>query len=388
MGIPINIIAMVNSGRFAISQNGRCSYQARGSKIIWLSEPIDVIPDDNKIYEVKYSSGKLFEGIVSQVGQDEIGFYMILNVVGSNLRNDRTIICKTIPLGQATLIEVFNPENIPGLKELCKSMREDWKFVLTSIMSFERVNESICILFRDGVLNDIIIKVEIIDVSEEDNFDNLCFNKDYFNNVRIRNIFIRKENKAGVVIYLDSRITERSLLELPKDYSDNTEYSIEKDENIARICCNEIVFSHYNCFLKEMERRNIDCIFSGGGKGENLNVKQLKDQWINTFAKNIDISKIYIEQHLWHIFSYKRLKCFEKEEANKRLNEIRKKSIYIFFDGSDICYLLENADNFTLEDVKFYKSNDIYITDEDFTWTYVITHEDKWLGPYFYSIKA
>lgn len=102
--IPINIIATVNSGRFVINQNERYSYQARGSKIIWLSEPICVIPDDNKIYEIKYPSGKLFEGIVSQVGQDEIGFYIILNVVGSNLRNDRTIIFKTIPLGQAILI--------------------------------------------------------------------------------------------------------------------------------------------------------------------------------------------------------------------------------------------------------------------------------------------
>ena len=308
--IPINIIATVNSGRFAINKNGRYSYQARGSKIIWLSEPIGVKPDENKIYEVKYPSGKLFEGIISQVGQDEIGFYIILNVVGSNLRNDRTIICKTIPLGQASLIEVFNPENIYGLKELSKSMGEDWKFVLNFIISFERVNESICILFREGVLNDIIINLEIIDVSEENNFDNLCFNMDYFNNVRIRNIFIRKENREGFVIYLDNRRPERSSLELPKDYSDNTEYSIEEDENIARICCNEIVFSHYNCFLKEMEGRNIDCISSDGGKGDNLNVKQLKDQWINTFAKNIDISKIYIEQHLWHIFSYKQLKCF------------------------------------------------------------------------------
>ncbi|EKQ52673.1 MULTISPECIES: DUF4275 family protein [unclassified Clostridium] len=378
MGTQINIMATVNCGRLAINQNERYSYQARGSKIIWLSESIDLMPDDNKIYEVKYSSGKFFEGIISQVGQDEIGFYIILNVVGSNLRNDRTIICKTIPLGQAALIEVFNYKNIPGLKELSKSMREDWKFVLNSIISFERVNENICILFRDGVLNDIIIKLEIIDVLEEENFDN----------VLIRNVFIRKENSDGFVIYLDSRRPERSSLELPKDYSDNTEYFIENDENIARICCNEIVFSHYNCFLKEMERRNIDCISSEDCKDDNFNAKKLRVQWINIFAKNIDISKIYIEQHLWHVFSYKRLKCFEKEEANKRFNEVRKKSIYIFSDGSDMCYLLKNADNFTLEDIKFYKFNDIYITDEDFTWIYVVTHEDGWLGPYFYSVKA
>ena len=255
--IQINIIATVNCGRFVINQNERYSYQARGAKIIWLSEAIDIIPNDNKIYEIKYPSGKLFEGIVSQVGQDEIGFYMVLNVVGSNLRNDKTIIFKTIPLGQATLIEIFNHENIPGIRELSKSMRGDWKFVLNSIMSFERVNESICIIFRQGDLKDIVAKLEIIDISEEINFDNLCFN-----NVRIRNIFIRKGNREGFVIYLDNRRPDRSSFELPKDYSDNTEYSIEEDENIARICCNKIAFSHYNCFLKEMEGRSFECISS------------------------------------------------------------------------------------------------------------------------------
>jgi len=387
MGIPINIIAAVNSGRFAIEQNGRYSYQARGSKIIWLSEQINLTPDDNKIYEVKYSSRKVFEGIISQVGHDEIGFYMILNVVGSNLRNDIDIIHKNIPLGQSTLIEVFNYENIPGLKELSKSIGEQWNFTLNSIMSFKRIDENIYILLRGGVLKDIIIKIEIIDISEEDNFDNLYFDMGCFSNVKMRNIFIRKENKEGFVIYLDNRRPDSFSLELPKDYSDNTEYFIEKDENIARICCNEIVFSHYNSFLKEMEQRNIDCISSGDCKDDNLNSKQLREQWKNTFANNIDISKIDIEQHLWHIFSYKRLQCFEKEDANKRFNEIRKNSIYMFFDCSNICYLIKNADNFTLENVIFYKSKDIYITDVDFTWTYVITHEDGWLGPYFTSSK-
>jgi len=50
MEITINIIATVNSGRFVINQKESYSYQARGSKIIWLSEPIDIIPDDNRIY--------------------------------------------------------------------------------------------------------------------------------------------------------------------------------------------------------------------------------------------------------------------------------------------------------------------------------------------------
>jgi hypothetical protein len=380
MSIPIKIIATVNSGRFLINQNGRDSYEPRASKIIWLSEPIDLVPDDNKIYEVKYPSGKLFEGIVSEVGEDEIGFYMILNVMGRNLRNDKAIINKTIPLGQATLIEVFNPDNITGFEELYKSMGEEWWFVLNSIMSFEIADGNIYVLLKGGILNDIIIKLELIEVSKEDYFD-----MDYFKNNTIRNILIRKNNKEGFIIYLDIRIPEPFSLEVSKEDPDNTEYSIEKDENIITIGCNKIAFSHYNSFLKEMEQKNIDCISSDNCKTNNLNGKRLKEQWINTFVDNIDISKIDIDLHLWHIFSYKRLKCFEKEEANEIFNEIRKNSIYIFFDSSDRCYLIENAEIFNLEEVKTYENKDIYITNKDFTWTYVKTHEDGWMGPYFYS---
>ena len=322
----------------------------------------------------------MFEGIVSEVGEDDIGFYIILNVIDTNLRNDKTIINKTIPLGQATLIEVFNPKNITGFKELSKSMGEEWRFVLNSRMCFEMVDGNIYVLLKGGILNDIIIKLELIDVSKED-----CFDMDYFKNNRIINILIRKNNMEGFIIYLDNRIPEPFSSELSKEDPDNTEYSIEKDENIITISCNKIVFSHYNSFLKEMELMNIDCISSDNCKINNLNGKRLREQWINTFADNIDISKIYIEQHLWHIFSYKRLKCLEKEEANKIFNEIRKKSIYIFFDYSDRCYLIENAESFNLDEVKTYENNDIYITNKDFTWTYVRTHEDGWMGPYFYS---
>lgn len=380
MMIPIKIIATVNSGRFIINQKGRDGYEPRASKIIWLSEPIDLIPNDNKIYEVKYPSGKLFEGIISEVGEDEIGFYIILNVMGRNLRNDKTIINKTIPLGQATVIEVFNPENITGFKELSKSMGEEWRFILNSRMSFQMVDGNIYVLLKGGILNDIIIKLELIDVSKEDYFD-----IDYFNNNIIINILIRKNNKEDFIIYLDNRIPEPFSLEVSKEDLHNTEYSIEKDENIITIGCNKIVFSHYNSFLKEMELMNIDCMSSDNCKINNLNGKRLRAQWINTFADNIDISRIYIEQHLWHIFSYKRLKCLEKEEANKRFNEIRKNSIYIFFDSSERCYLIENAEFFNLEEVKTYENKDIYITNKDFTWTYVKTHEDGWMGPYFYS---
>jgi hypothetical protein len=385
MCIPINMIMEVSSGRLVTNHNGRERYSQRGSKIIWLSEPITLIPDDNKIYEIKYSSGKCFEGIIKQVGEDEIGFYMILSVVGYNLRNDISIIHKRIQLGEATLIEVFNDENIPGFKDLTKRLGEPWRFGLSSIVDFQRINGDICISVRGGALNDVIIKLELRDVIEEVHFSNECFDINYFKNTWISKFFIRKKDKLGYVIFFGYIGDNHRFLESQQYDFENEEYFIEDCETTARIRCSEINISHYNCFLKEMEQKDYACISSDKYKSDSLNGDKLRNQWLYAFANNIDISKIYTEDHLWHIFSYKRLQCIEKEEATKKFNEIRKKSIYIFFDYSDVCYLLKNAESFSLEDVSYYKGNDIYITNEDFTWTYVITHEVGWLGPYFYS---
>ncbi|WP_338081080.1 DUF4275 family protein [Clostridium tetanomorphum] len=106
-------------------------------------------------------------------------------------------------------------------------------------------------------------------------------------------------------------------------------------------------------------------------------------KWFKAFADNIDTNDIHIDQYLWHIFSYKRLNCLEGEEADARLISIKKKSLYVFFNNEKTCYELRNAMNFHPDDIRYY--TDIYVTDKDFSWTYVITHETGSCGPYFYS---
>ncbi|GAB6155492.1 hypothetical protein JCM17380_42430 [Desulfosporosinus burensis] len=51
-------------------------------------------------------------------------------------------------------------------------------------------------------------------------------------------------------------------------------------------------------------------------------------------------------------------------------------------------YLIDNnTREFIFDDMNIFitdfETADIYITDKGFNWTFVQTHEDGWLGPYF-----
>lgn len=132
-----------------------------------------------------------------------------------------------------------------------------------------------------------------------------------------------------------------------------------------------------------MEDKNIRCIklfnadLEGSSEAENL-----RKRWLESFAKDVDTTDIFIDNFLWHLFSYERVKAVEGDEAKDKLKAIPKKSLYIFLNDRNIAYRLENAEKFSVEDIRFYQ--DVYVVDEDFTWTYVSTHENGLCGPYFY----
>ncbi|TYR81390.1 DUF4275 family protein [Priestia megaterium] len=123
------------------------------------------------------------------------------------------------------------------------------------------------------------------------------------------------------------------------------------------------------------------------GEGENL-----RKRWEAQFANHLSHSqkkKIYLDSFLWHIFSYEKLKCAEGEQATKAFNEAVKQECYVFYQHVDDALFIQDSSK--LEDTDFITENkaylsDIYVTDKDFTWTYVKTHE-ACCGPYFYKIS-
>ena len=121
----------------------------------------------------------------------------------------------------------------------------------------------------------------------------------------------------------------------------------------------------------------------------------LRKQWEDSFANHLTFQEkkdIYLWNnsgflgYLWHVFSYEKRDCLQGQEAEKAFNNEHKDSCYIFWQHTDNALILENADALNSNDIE--DENDIYVVDNEFNWTYVITHETGLCGPYFAKKEA
>jgi hypothetical protein len=118
--------------------------------------------------------------------------------------------------------------------------------------------------------------------------------------------------------------------------------------------------------------------------------EELRQQWEEAFVKHLSKSqkrKINFYQHLWHVFSYNKISCLEKQGARDAFNKVKKNGCYFFYHDNENVLLLENAKSLKadhiIKDVDGFLE-DVYVVNTDFTWTYVFTHEE-YCGPYFYQ---
>lgn len=115
--------------------------------------------------------------------------------------------------------------------------------------------------------------------------------------------------------------------------------------------------------------------------------KDLRKQWEERFAGNLSNNqkgKIFLNQYLWHLFSYEQVEHLSRQEAIVAFNMIKKSECFVFYQRDDMAIKLINPKDIKGED--FETEDDIYIVDKNMNWTYVHTHEDH-CGPYFYKIK-
>lgn len=108
----------------------------------------------------------------------------------------------------------------------------------------------------------------------------------------------------------------------------------------------------------------------------------IEEKWINSFGKDVSINDINqfvvgSENYLWHIFSFKLVKCIEGKEAEKMFKNFMFKESIVFSENNGKIKLINKNQLFDYDD--------IYITDKNFRWTYVKTHESD-CGPYFCSL--
>ena len=120
--------------------------------------------------------------------------------------------------------------------------------------------------------------------------------------------------------------------------------------------------------------------------------RKIRERWLDAFAP--DVPEAVMGKHvlaegnyLWHIFTFGEVPCLEGQAAKDALANTDLSNCYQFY------YEYAPADKprvraITRSDVAALPAEqDWYLTDKDFTWTYVHTHESD-CGPYFCRSKA
>lgn len=113
--------------------------------------------------------------------------------------------------------------------------------------------------------------------------------------------------------------------------------------------------------------------------------RELREKWERLFARGLDAAarkEIYMDQFLWHLFSYRKLPCLAGREAEEAFDRLDKRECFIVYQNRDHALHVADASRLTADDLR--GEQDVYVVDAGFTWTYANTHESD-LGPYFYK---
>ncbi len=117
------------------------------------------------------------------------------------------------------------------------------------------------------------------------------------------------------------------------------------------------------------------------------------NQWIRHFAKEVsknDISLYVKDQYIWHVFSWNLLDSdafLVGDHARRAYDEADKSNcIYcdMFGQNGVTDKLLDEYNSSKEIDSKI---TELYVISNDYSWTYIKTHENDIHGPYFMKIE-
>ncbi len=120
----------------------------------------------------------------------------------------------------------------------------------------------------------------------------------------------------------------------------------------------------------------------------------LRKKWEEAFASHLSpLEKKQIHLHtdsgssgfLWHVFSYEKRVCKVEEQAELAFDRHFKDTCLIFFQHAEEVFLVEDASDLKAIDLLSADGEyaDLYFVDREFNWTFVVTHEHGWIGPFF-----
>ena len=116
--------------------------------------------------------------------------------------------------------------------------------------------------------------------------------------------------------------------------------------------------------------------------------KEFIDKWLFVFGNNVDknIIKKYVTSngdHLWHLFTWGSVSCLTGDTARDAFDKLKCAEVFRFFGGYfNSIDSLTTAKKPSAKELDSSSEIDIYVVANDFSWTYVRTHEDS-CGPYF-----
>ncbi|MBE6638284.1 MAG: DUF4275 family protein [Ruminococcaceae bacterium] len=118
-----------------------------------------------------------------------------------------------------------------------------------------------------------------------------------------------------------------------------------------------------------------------------MNDRELIEKWLLVFGKDIDKDLIdtYVigeGAFLWHLFTWGKVSCLKGNAAKKTFDKLQYTKAIRFYGGySNRIEGVSLIEKISSKEVKQDPKSDVYIVAEDFSWTYVRTHECD-LGPY------
>lgn len=116
---------------------------------------------------------------------------------------------------------------------------------------------------------------------------------------------------------------------------------------------------------------------------------KLAERWLKAFGAGLDLERVRDACYrgcLWPPKPRNGAPVLEGEEAKRAFDALDYDTAYIFREGITQAGVTSKVTAAALARMQGIGAYDVYVVDKDFRWTYVHTHEDGWMGPYFCSL--
>ncbi len=112
---------------------------------------------------------------------------------------------------------------------------------------------------------------------------------------------------------------------------------------------------------------------------------ELARGWVRAFGAGMDMERVREAGYvcLWPPKPRNGAPVLEGEAARQAFDALSYDTAFIFQGGSRGITRTGVTARITAAELARIEGFDIYVVDRDFRWTYVHTHEDGWMGPYF-----